>query len=266
MAKHRKPIDLVPGPHPDYGALLSGIPALFGPIRLWRAGYRPTDKSGDPTIFPLALGLGLMHGASPALAGCVGQLVAEAGMTQQRALARLRQDYGVAWGGGKLRQLTAAVSAAVAEQRQEAKKQLMALAPFGNQGGRYAVQVALPGSSADCKEPTMLSVFCPPSRYTQGKNANASLGREMLGLGLRGPVLVVAGRSASRLLSSTWQATFGEAGIEHAVHPFGGERSPTEIDRVKSAARRHKAWSSGPAAARFWTRPDRRRPTSTCRW
>ena len=48
----------------------------------------------------------------------------------------------------------------------------------------------------------MLSVFCSPSRYTQGKNATASLGGEMLGLGLRGPALVVAGRSATKLLSS----------------------------------------------------------------
>ena len=94
---------------------------LFGPIRLWRVGYRPSDKSGDPTIFPLALGLGLVQGASPALADRVGRLMAEAGMTQQRALARLRQDYGVAWGGKKLRQLTAAVSAAVAGQRQQAQ-------------------------------------------------------------------------------------------------------------------------------------------------
>jgi hypothetical protein len=54
-------------------------------------------------------------------AGRVGQLVAETGMTQQRALARLRQEYGVAGGVNKLRQLTAAVSAAVAEQRPEAQ-------------------------------------------------------------------------------------------------------------------------------------------------
>jgi len=94
---------------------------VFGAIRLWRAGYRPSDKGGDPTIFPLARGLGLMHGASPALAGRVGQLVAEAGMTQQRALTRLRQEYGVGWGVKKLRQLTAALSAAVAEQRPEAQ-------------------------------------------------------------------------------------------------------------------------------------------------
>jgi hypothetical protein len=92
------------------------------------------------------------------------------------------------------------------------------------------------------KGPTvMLSVFCSPSRYTQGKNATASLGSEMLGLGLRGPALIVAGRSASRLLSSTWQTTFSEARINHAVHPFGGECSLAEIERVKSAARQHQA-------------------------
>jgi glycerol dehydrogenase len=95
---------------------------------------------------------------------------------------------------------------------------------------------------ADCRAfAAMLSVFCSPSRYTQGKDATASLASEMLGLGLRGPALIVAGRSASRLLSSTWQITFGEAKIVHAVHHFGGECSPAEIERVKSAARQHKA-------------------------
>ena len=87
----------------------------------------------------------------------------------------------------------------------------------------------------------MLSVFCSPSRYTQGKDATASLGREMTGLGLRGPALLVAGRSAIRLLSETWERTFREAGISHAVYPFGGECSLAEIERVKDAARQAKA-------------------------
>jgi hypothetical protein len=92
---------------------------LFGPIRLWRAGYRPTAKDGDPTLFPLTLGLGLIDGASPALAERAAHLLAEAGMTQQRVLARLRQDCGVGWGVKKLRQVTAAVAAALAGQRHE---------------------------------------------------------------------------------------------------------------------------------------------------
>jgi glycerol dehydrogenase len=87
----------------------------------------------------------------------------------------------------------------------------------------------------------MLSVFCSPTRYTQGKNATASLGAEMAGLGLGGPALVVAGRSAVRLLSGTWQETFAAAGIAHGVHAFGGECSLAEIERVKASARRHGA-------------------------
>ena len=46
---------------------------LFGQIRLRRIGYRPTDKSGDATIFPLALALGLVQGASPAPGGACGR-------------------------------------------------------------------------------------------------------------------------------------------------------------------------------------------------
>src|SRR5215472_4255996 len=87
----------------------------------------------------------------------------------------------------------------------------------------------------------MLSVFCSPTRYTQGKNATASLGREMTGLGLRGPALILAGRSAIQLLTATWQRTFSEAGIAHVVHPFGGESSLAEIQRVKEAARQQHA-------------------------
>lgn len=101
---------------------------LFGPLQLWRVGYRPTDKGGEPTLFPLACGLGLVQGASPALAGRAAQLLAESGLTQQRVLVRLRQDHGVGWGVKKLRQVTAAVAGALAEQRPQAQaERLLAL-------------------------------------------------------------------------------------------------------------------------------------------
>ena len=87
----------------------------------------------------------------------------------------------------------------------------------------------------------MLSVFCSPSRYTQGKNATAVLGTEMAGLGLSGPALVVGGRSPIRLLSETWRRTFAEAGIVYAVHEFAGECSLTEIERIKLAAKQHRS-------------------------
>jgi hypothetical protein len=94
---------------------------LFGPIRLWRVGYRPTDKGGDPTLFPLPRALGLVHGASAALAEQAARVLGEAGMTQQRTLERLRQEHGVGWGVKKLRQVTAALAAALAEQRHDAQ-------------------------------------------------------------------------------------------------------------------------------------------------
>ena len=101
---------------------------LFGSIRLRRIGYRPTEKNGDPTIFPLAMSLGLVQGASPALAGRAAQLMADTGMTQSRTLARLRQDCGVGWGVKKLRQVTAAVAEAMTAQRQEVQvERLLAL-------------------------------------------------------------------------------------------------------------------------------------------
>jgi glycerol dehydrogenase len=87
----------------------------------------------------------------------------------------------------------------------------------------------------------MLSVFCSPARYTQGKNATGALGREMVSLGLSSPALVVAGRSAVRLLDETWKRSLGEAGLRHAVHRFGGECSLAEIERVKAAAHQHGA-------------------------
>jgi hypothetical protein len=94
---------------------------------LWRAGYRPSDKSGDPTLFPRTRGLGLVQGATPALADRAAHLLAGAGMTQQRLLARLRQDHGVGWGVKKLRQVTAAVAQQLAARRPAAQaEQLLA--------------------------------------------------------------------------------------------------------------------------------------------
>jgi hypothetical protein len=92
---------------------------LFGQVRLWRVGYRPSDKSGDATLFPLAMALGLVHGATPALAERAAWLLAATGMTQNQTLLRLRQDHGVGWGIKKLRQVTAAVSATMTAERHE---------------------------------------------------------------------------------------------------------------------------------------------------
>lgn len=87
----------------------------------------------------------------------------------------------------------------------------------------------------------MLSVFSSPSRYTQGKNATASLGSEMRKLGLEGPALVVTGKSAERLLTQTWSRSLGAENISYEVHRFGGECSASEIHRVMAAGRKTDA-------------------------
>ena len=83
----------------------------------------------------------------------------------------------------------------------------------------------------------MLSVFCSPSRYTQGKGATAALGREMAALGLEGPVLVLAGKTVINRLADAWRSSLDEAGMSYVVHRFGGECALAEIERVKAAAR-----------------------------
>lgn len=87
----------------------------------------------------------------------------------------------------------------------------------------------------------MLSVFCSPSRYTQGRGATANLGAEMKGLGLPAPALIVAGRSARSLLAETWRTSLGEAGYGYSVHEFGGECSHAEVARIVAAAQACKA-------------------------
>ncbi len=83
----------------------------------------------------------------------------------------------------------------------------------------------------------MLKVFCSPARYTQGPHATEQLGSEMSNLGLEGPALIVAGRSAIRLLSDAWEKTFWDAGISHQIFRFAGECTAAEIRRGGQAAR-----------------------------
>lgn len=87
----------------------------------------------------------------------------------------------------------------------------------------------------------MLKVFCAPARYTQGPDATEQLGAEIRTLGLEEPAIIVAGRSAIRLLSETWKKTFAEAGMSHEVFPFAGECTAAEIRRGSEAARTAKA-------------------------
>lgn len=93
---------------------------------------------------------------------------------------------------------------------------------------------------AQCSEDKMaipLKVFCAPTRYTQGPHATGQLGAEIRNLGLGGPAFIVAGRSAIRLLSETWDRTFAAVGMGHEVFRFAGECTAAEIRRGCQAAR-----------------------------
>jgi hypothetical protein len=84
------------------------VATLFGKITLWRFGYRDWQRDGgEPVLFPLERQLGLVGGASPALASAAGRYLAEAGATQEAVLSRLRREHGVLWGTKKLREVAA---------------------------------------------------------------------------------------------------------------------------------------------------------------
>lgn len=78
------------------------VATLFGKITLFRFLYRD-DQTGEPSIFPLEMRLGLVEGATPALADQVARFNAENGATQHRILEKLKRHHGVNWGRKKLR-------------------------------------------------------------------------------------------------------------------------------------------------------------------
>lgn len=96
----------------------------FGKITLWRHGYRYVHRdTGEPTIFPLEIQLGLVEGATPALAGIAAKALAEAGATQEVVLARLREEHAVQWGIKKLRAVAENVSEGMNRFRREHQAQ-----------------------------------------------------------------------------------------------------------------------------------------------
>ena len=95
------------------------ISTLFGKIQCRRTGYRPTSRTGDPTVFPLMLHLGIVHGATPALAEKAARCQAEAGATQRHTLQRLKEEHGIDWGVKKLRQVTGHVAECMTAHRHE---------------------------------------------------------------------------------------------------------------------------------------------------
>lgn len=87
----------------------------------------------------------------------------------------------------------------------------------------------------------MLSVFCSPSRYVQGRDATRNLGAEIDALGLGKRACLIAGKQALKHLELTWEESLTETNISYALSEFSGECSRTEIDRLKDIAADYKA-------------------------
>ena len=105
------------------------VATLLGTIALWRHGYRASHrKSAEPVVFPLERTLGLIRGATPALAEAAARYFAEGGATQRAALDRLKCQHGVGLGAERLRALAAEVAAAMAGIRKDVRvERLLAL-------------------------------------------------------------------------------------------------------------------------------------------
>jgi glycerol dehydrogenase len=84
----------------------------------------------------------------------------------------------------------------------------------------------------------MLQVFCSPARYIQGRDATLTLGTELVRLGISGPALIVASRSARQQLEPVWRETLGSATISFEMLDFGGECSAAEIARGQQQVQR----------------------------
>lgn len=82
----------------------------------------------------------------------------------------------------------------------------------------------------------MLTTFCAPARYVQGKDATLELGAVMSQIGLVGPALILASRRRCQEMSHVWTQALGKAGIEFTLHHFGGECCQSEIDAGIAAA------------------------------
>jgi len=96
------------------------VSTLFGNIELWRYGYRDWQREGgEKTLFPLEVQLGLVAGATPALAEVAARGMAEAGATQASVLERLKRQHHVAWGAERLRKVTQELSQGMESFRKE---------------------------------------------------------------------------------------------------------------------------------------------------
>jgi len=96
------------------------VDTLFGPISLWRHLYRPVARdSGEKSIAPLSLALGIVKNTTPALAEVAIRALAGTGSTQRVVQQQLETQHGVVIGTTRLRALAECLSERMSAARHE---------------------------------------------------------------------------------------------------------------------------------------------------
>ena len=116
------------------------VDTTFGRITLWRRGYRFWHRGQkEASIFPLQLILGLVKGATPALAEEISRLMAEAGATQNRVLEQAKWQFDLSMSVERLRNLFESMSESMERFRQhyQVLKLLELLKQADASRGRY---------------------------------------------------------------------------------------------------------------------------------
>ena len=82
----------------------------------------------------------------------------------------------------------------------------------------------------------MLTIFCSPTRYIQGRDASRTMAQEMVRMGLTQHPLLIAGPRASQQIAPVLIETFAMHQIRFDIMEFGGECSSAEIERCTQEA------------------------------
>ena len=93
------------------------------------------------------------------------------------------------------------------------------------------------GGSPETNKQRPLTVFAAPGRYVQGPGATHDLAAELERLGLRGPILFVAGGHAIEQLSPIWNETLPARDLQPIIERFAGKCTNAEIDRLTEIGR-----------------------------
>ena len=82
-----------------------------------------------------------------------------------------------------------------------------------------------------------LKTFGSPEKYVQGPNVTAHLGKEMVKLGMKGPVVVVSSGTPLRILGPIWAKALRDAGYTFNDWDLVGYLPSLKLRRLRAMPR-----------------------------